>query len=148
MVVRPAKPNGWPSASTISKSPSTRMEPLLLIVILAGIPLDASRPLNAAIIVEVIHLSSDTGGLFEQAFTFSQKQVRKLVEKHPGFYPLYTRNGKWQSEGPAWTHWCDGFMPGMMWIFAKHAAPGTPEADFWKQQAIAYTTPLAAQAGS
>jgi len=99
-------------------------------------------PLNAAIIVEVIHLSSDTGGLFEQAFTFSQKQVRKLVEKHPGFYPLYTRNGKWQSEGPAWTHWCDGFMPGMMWIFAKHAASGSPEADFWKQQAIAYTTPL------
>jgi hypothetical protein len=32
-----------PSASQISKSPSTRMDPLGLIVILAGILLDASR---------------------------------------------------------------------------------------------------------
>ena len=36
----------------------------------------------------MIHLSSDTGDLFEQAYAFSQKQVRKLIEKHPGFYPL------------------------------------------------------------
>ena len=51
----------------------------------------------------MIHLSSDTGDLFEQAFQYSQKQVRKLVEKHPGFYPLYTQNGRWQHDGPAWT---------------------------------------------
>ena len=71
---------------------------------------------------KVIHLSNDTGDLFEQSFSFAQKQVRKLVEKHPLFYPLYTQNGKWKHEGPAWTHWCDGFLPGMMWIFQKHAA--------------------------
>src|SRR5580693_3228833 len=37
MAVRPPRPNGLPSASLISKSPSTRMEPLELIVIFAGI---------------------------------------------------------------------------------------------------------------
>jgi len=78
----------------------------------------------------VIHLSSETGDLFAQAFAFAQKQVRKLTEKHPGFYPLYTQNGLWKHEGPAWTHWCDGFMPGMMWMFQKHAAPDSPESKF------------------
>src|SRR5205085_747663 len=50
----------------------------------------------------LIHLSSDTGDLFEQSYNFAQKQVRKLVEKHAGFYPLYTQNGKWEHEAPDW----------------------------------------------
>ena len=37
MAVRRPRPNDLPSASAISKSPSTRMEPLGLIVIFAGI---------------------------------------------------------------------------------------------------------------
>ena len=90
----------------------------------------------------MIHLSSETGDLFAQAFGFAQKQVRKLTEKHPGFYPLYTQNGAWKHEGPAWTYWCDGFLPGMMWIFKKHAAPDSPESKFWLEQAIKYTKPL------
>jgi len=90
----------------------------------------------------VIHLSSDTGDLFEQSYKFAEKQVRKLVEKHPLFYPLYTQNGVWKHEGPAWTHWCDGFLPGMMWIFYKHATPESPEAKYWLEQAIRYTKPL------
>jgi unsaturated chondroitin disaccharide hydrolase len=90
----------------------------------------------------VIHLSSDTGDLFEQAYAFSQKQVRKLIEKHPGLNPLHTQNGKWELEGPAWTHWGDGFLPGMLWIFRKHSAPNSNEANYWMEQAIKYTTPL------
>jgi len=90
----------------------------------------------------LIHLSSDTGDLFEQSYHFAQKQVRKLVEKHAGFYPLYTQNGKWTHEGPDWTHWCDGFLPGMMWIFYKHSPPDTPEANYWLEHAVRYTTPL------
>jgi hypothetical protein len=35
-VVRPASPKGAPCGSTISKSPSTRIEPLLLMVILVA----------------------------------------------------------------------------------------------------------------
>jgi len=81
----------------------------------------------------VIHLSTDTGDLFEQAYGFSQKQVRKLVEKHPGFYPLHTQNGKWEVEGPAWTHWGDGFLPGMLWIFRKHAPANSNEANYWME---------------
>jgi len=75
--------------------------------------------------------------------------VRKLIEKHPQFYPLYTQNGVWKHEGPAWTHWCDGFLPGMMWIFhrwnlASGAAGASGTSDrFWLEQAVRYTTPLA-----
>jgi unsaturated chondroitin disaccharide hydrolase len=53
----------------------------------------------------------------EYAFTFAQRQVRALVERNPGLYPLYTDGGKWRHAKPAWTRWCDGFLPGMMWIF-------------------------------
>src|SRR5580658_1072703 len=90
----------------------------------------------------MIHLSNETGDLFEQSFSFAQKQVRKLIEKHPQFYPLYTQNGVWKHEGPAWTHWCDGFLPGMMWIFYKHAPPDSPESKMWLDQAVKYTKPL------
>jgi unsaturated chondroitin disaccharide hydrolase len=90
----------------------------------------------------VIHLSNDTGDQFAQAFAFAQKQVRKLAEKHPQMYPLCTENGLWISDSPAWTHWCDGFLPGLMWIFAKRSDPSSTEREFWMDLAIRYTTPL------
>jgi unsaturated chondroitin disaccharide hydrolase len=90
----------------------------------------------------VIHLSTDTGELLQHAFQFAQKQVRKLVEKHPGFYPLYTQNGRWEHEGPAWTHWCDGFLPGMMWIFYKRSERDSAEGKFWLENAVKYTKPI------
>lgn len=77
-----------------------------------------------------------------RTYAFAQKQVRRLIDKHPQFYPLYTQNGTWVHEGPLWTHWCDGFLPGMMWIFAKHAEPGSAEAKFWTDRAIEYTLPI------
>lgn len=90
----------------------------------------------------MIHLSNDTGDLFAQAFAFAQKQVRKLIEKQPEVYPLYTENGKWIHEGPAWANWSDGFLPGMLWIFAKRSDPESTERAYWMEQAIHYTTPL------
>lgn len=80
--------------------------------------------------------------LFEDAFAFAQQQVRSLIDKHPGFYPMYTVDGNWKHEGPVWTHWCDGFLPGMMWIFQRRLGPGGPEAEWWMERAIGYTTPL------
>ena len=81
--------------------------------------------------------------LFEGAFGFAQHQVRKLVERHPGENPIYTDNGRWQHQGQPWTHWCDGFLPGMMWIFQKRAAANNHvDAKFWREQAIQYTKPL------
>ena len=90
----------------------------------------------------MIHLSSDTGDLFAQTYTFAEKQVRKLVEKYPQLYPLHTQNGIWKHEGPAWTHWGDGFLPGLMWIFAKHSGHESAERAYWMDQAIRYTKPL------
>ncbi|HEY6340106.1 MAG TPA: glycoside hydrolase family 88 protein [Bryobacteraceae bacterium] len=84
----------------------------------------------------------ENGDLFQQALQFAQKQVRKLVEKHPGLYPLYTQNGRWRHDGPAWTNWCDGFLPGLMWIFYKSSARESAEGKFWLENAIRYTKPL------
>ena len=71
------------------------------------------------------------------ALDFAQRQVRALVERDPGFYPMYTEQGRWRHGKAAWTHWCDGFLPGMMWIFAKRTRD--PE---WSRLAEDYTTPL------
>ena len=87
------------------------------------------------------HYESDRE-LFENAIGFAQKQVRRLIENQPDFYPIYTEEGKWQHEGPAWTHWCDGFLPGMMWLFYKHLGADKPDAKFWMDQAIRYSQPL------
>ena len=92
--------------------------------------------------------------LFEDAMSFAQKQVRAVIEKYPDFYPMYTENGKWQHEGVAWTNWCDGFFPGMMWLFHKtithHGnnqgtageAKHNSEAKNWMELAIRYTKPI------
>ena len=73
----------------------------------------------------------------EDAFTFAQQQVRALTQRDPNFYPLYTDQGRWRHEKPAWTHWCDGFLPGMMWIF--HEETGDPE---WRELAESYSRAL------
>src|SRR5579871_5559182 len=80
--------------------------------------------------------------LFEDAFRFSMHQVRRLIEAHPDFYPMYTTDGHWKHQGQAWTHWCDGFLPGMMWIFARHHVANGHDLEFWREAAIRYTTPL------
>ena len=79
---------------------------------------------------------------FEGALEFAQKQVRNLVEQYPDLYPMYTRDGRWKHEGPVWTHWCDGFLPGMMWLFHKRLPSGSPEAAWWMEQAVRYSKPL------
>lgn len=90
----------------------------------------------------MIHLASDTGELFSHSYQFAQRQVRRLIEKHPMLYPLHTKDGMWAHEGEIWTRWSDGFLPGMMWIFAKRAEPDSAEAKFWYENAVRYTTPL------
>lgn len=70
----------------------------------------------------------------ESAFTFAQKQVDNLINAHPDYFPVYTRNGKWRHEGEAWTNWCEGFLGGMMWIF--HRRSGDPD---WRERAEHYS---------
>ncbi len=73
----------------------------------------------------------------EHAFEFAQRQVRALVERDPNFYPLYTEQGRWRHDKPAWTHWCDGFLPGMMWIFYEET-----DDPHWRELAISYSSAL------
>ena len=59
-----------------------------------------------------------------------KQQVRSLVERDPDYYPMHTEDGKWRHDKPVWTHWCDGFLPGMMWIFHRqHAAAGSSDGE-------------------
>jgi unsaturated chondroitin disaccharide hydrolase len=74
----------------------------------------------------------------QTAFVFAQNQVKSLLEKYPSdYYPMYTVAGRFGQDRKRWTHWCDGFYPGMMFIFAE----ATGES-FWIDKAIAYATPL------
>jgi unsaturated chondroitin disaccharide hydrolase len=80
--------------------------------------------------------------LFESAIRFAQRQVRKLVEKYPGFYPVYTQGGVWKHDSPALAHWCDGFLPGILWLFYKRGGPNAADARFWWEVATTYSRPL------
>ena len=72
------------------------------------------------------------------AFDFAQDQVRALLKKYPSdYYPMYTVKGEFGRDRKRWTHWCDGFYPGMMFIFAE----ATGESK-WLDKAVAYATPL------
>jgi unsaturated chondroitin disaccharide hydrolase len=71
------------------------------------------------------------------AFDFAQRQVRALQIRDPGFYPLYTERGRWRHDKPAWTRWCDGFLPGMMWIFHEETADAA-----WRTAAESYSRAL------
>ncbi|HSB69710.1 MAG TPA: glycoside hydrolase family 88 protein [Candidatus Methylomirabilis sp.] len=73
----------------------------------------------------------------EEALDFAAKQVRGLVERYPDFYPMYTQGGRWKHQGEAWTHWCDGFLPGMLWLLHRRTG------DAWfRLQAERYSRPL------
>ncbi len=72
------------------------------------------------------------------AFDFAQTQVERLTQSMPGAYPMYTVNGTWNHSGENWTNWCEGFLPGMMWLFAARDG-----AEAWRAKAEEYTRPLA-----
>ena len=56
----------------------------------------------------------------QHGFDFAQAQVRALLATYPAdYYPMYTVKGKFGEDVKRWTHWCDGFYPGMMFVFAE-----------------------------
>src|SRR3981189_286650 len=55
---------------------------------------------------------------------------------------MYTVRGHWKHSGEPWTHWCDGFLPGMLWIVYGREPQSSPERVWWRQQAIRYSKPL------
>ncbi|RYG71003.1 glucuronyl hydrolase [bacterium] len=81
---------------------------------------------------------SSTLSTLQSAFDFAESQVATLVEKYPAdYYPMYTVGGKFGQDKKRWTHWCDGFYPSLMFIFADHN-----DDDQWLQKAIQFSTPL------
>ncbi len=90
----------------------------------------------------MIHFATEGAQTFEDAFKFAQKQVKRLIEKHPDLYPMYTKDGKWKHDGPNWTNWCEGFLPGMMWLFEKRSAANSDERKFWFDNAAKYSKAL------
>src|SRR5438105_1877736 len=93
-------------------------QPLAALARLPAVPAQQVAKIREGMIQFVLDTDRD---LLESSFRFAQHQVRKLIETYPDFYPMYTINGRWKHEGAAWTHWCDGFLPGMMWVFVKRA---------------------------
>jgi unsaturated chondroitin disaccharide hydrolase len=83
---------------------------------------------------ELTVLSRPQQQLYEQALEFAEGQVRRLVEQHPDYFPIYTRNGKWYHDGELWTDWTGGFLAGMMWQFYRRT--GNP---WWRERAEHYS---------
>ena len=75
-----------------------------------------------------------TGTAARTALQLASTKVRRLAESHPGYFPLFTTNGKWWHGKEAWTNWCEGFLGGQMWIFAEHGI-----GDDWVRRATQYT---------
>jgi unsaturated chondroitin disaccharide hydrolase len=75
--------------------------------------------------------------LHQRALDFAADQARRIVAAYPDYYPMYTVGGRWHRESEHWTHWCEGFFPGILWLL--HKATGDKE---WRDLAERYTRPL------
>jgi unsaturated chondroitin disaccharide hydrolase len=73
----------------------------------------------------------------QRALQFAASQAQRIVAAYPGYVPMYTVQGRWNREGERWTHWCEGFFPGVLWLLHKHT--GDRE---WRSLAEQYSTPL------
>ena len=92
----------------------------------------------------MIHFSHDSGPRLPRRPSGSRSsKCAELIEKHPDFYPMYTKNGKWKHEGRV----LDALVRR---ISARHdvdfpaAAPSriAGRRQYWLEQAIRYTKPL------
>jgi unsaturated chondroitin disaccharide hydrolase len=75
-----------------------------------------------------------------QALDFAAQQARRILTEHPGYLPMYTVGGRWDREGERWTHWCEGFFPGILWLLFKHTRD-----EFYLAAARDYTRRLEAR---
>jgi unsaturated chondroitin disaccharide hydrolase len=74
---------------------------------------------------------------YAAALDFAAEQCRRLVTTHPDYVPMYTVGGRWNREGERWTHWCEGFYPGIFWLLHRHTGRGE-----WRDLAERYSKPL------
>ncbi len=84
------------------------------------------------------HTAEQNRHILESAFEFAMQQVDSLVRKYPiEYYPMYTVGGVFGKDNSRWTHWCDGFFPGLMFIFAERT-----RSELWLERAVARSLPL------
>ena len=81
---------------------------------------------------------SDLMPTFHAALEFAAEQCERVLTDHPGYTPMYTVGGRWNREGERWTHWCEGFYPGIFWLLHKHTA-----GPKWRDAAERYSRALA-----
>lgn len=74
---------------------------------------------------------------FSPALQYVATQAERVMEKYPGYYPMYTVGGRWNQEGNRWTAWCEGFFPGILWLLYRHTGE-----DRWGRLAEQYSLPL------
>src|SRR5438552_1555916 len=56
---------------------------------------------------------------FRTALEFAAAQADRILSAYPDYTPMYTVGGKWGREGELWTHWCEGFFPGILWLLYR-----------------------------
>ncbi len=57
-----------------------------------------------------------------RALDLAAGRAQLILDRYPNYLPMYTVGGKWGREGERWTHWCEGFFPGILWLL--HHATG------------------------
>jgi unsaturated chondroitin disaccharide hydrolase len=74
---------------------------------------------------------------FHDALSFAAEQADRVARFYPGYSPMYTVGGRWNREGELWTHWCEGFYPGIFWLLHKQTNEGK-----WRRVAEEYSRRL------
>ncbi|MBY0230415.1 MAG: glycoside hydrolase family 88 protein [Gemmataceae bacterium] len=65
----------------------------------------------------------------DAALAFAARQAEVVLDRYPGVAPMYTAGGKWDTAGEKWTHWCEGFFPGILWMLHRHTGRFRAEAE-------------------
>lgn len=73
----------------------------------------------------------------ENALKFAGAQAHHILTAYPNYLPMYTVGGRWGREPERWTHWCEGFFPGILWLLYKHTRD-----ERWRPWAERYTRTL------
>src|SRR5947209_3860386 len=71
------------------------------------------------------------------ALEFAERQVERVIEQTPDFFPMYTQEGKWRHGRKLWTNWTGGFFAGLMWKFFERTGNGR-----WRERAEHYSALL------
>jgi unsaturated chondroitin disaccharide hydrolase len=74
----------------------------------------------------------------DRAIDHAAGQMDAFMAKYPAdYYPMYTVNGQFGQDQQRWTNWCDGFLPGILFMLADVTGESR-----WLDSAVERATPL------